>query len=457
MTWRRFLRQNPYLFALLLLTVLIIINASIQDNFFTLRAINGNFRVLLPLMILAVGQSLVIIGGGIDLSVGAMVSLVNAILVTMIMPESGVGGVAFAILVGCFAGMLAGAFNGLCVAYLRLQPIVTTYATSFIFAGLALLILPRPGGQLPRAMTRFYRSTPLEIPSRCVRHHRILLLIWALLRSSRYGQYLFATGSNADAAYTSGIPTALVKFSTYVGAGLLSAISALALTLGIGSGNPRIGDAMTLDSIVAVVLGGTRLSGGQGGIAGTIIGVAILGIIRSLISFANVPTWYQTLVNASIIVLALAGPGLWRLIRRPSMTLRSLKLNPALIALILAIALFFVGGLIRPGFVNVNQAVNILRLASLLGIVAAGQTLVIISGGEGIDLSVGAVVTLGAIMAFRFSNGQNELLILGLLAALLAGAIVGFHQRFGDCLLAYTTACYDTWGWRGWCKGLCWW
>ena len=314
MTWRRFLRQNPYLFALLLLIGLIAINASIQSNFFSLRAINGNFRVLLPLMILAVGQSLVIIGGGIDLSVGAMVSLVNAILVTLIVPESGAGGVVLALLVGCSAGMLAGAFNGLCVAYLRLQPIVTTYATSFIFSGLALLILPRPGGQLPRALTRFYRSTPLEIPLG-VYVIIVLLLLWALVRSSRFGQYLFATGSNADAAYTSGIPTALVKFSTYVGAGLLSAFAAFALTLGIGSGNPRIGDAMTLDSIVAVVLGGTRLSGGQGGIAGTIIGVAILGIIRSLISFANVPTWYQTLVNATIIVLALAGPGLWRLIR----------------------------------------------------------------------------------------------------------------------------------------------
>ena len=85
--------------------------------------------------------------------------------------------------------------------------------------------------------------------------------------------------------------------------------------MGIGTGNPRIGDGMTLDSIVAVVLGGTRLSGGQGGVAGTIVGVAILGIIRNLVSFANVPTWYQTLVNASIIVLALAGPGLWRLVR----------------------------------------------------------------------------------------------------------------------------------------------
>ncbi len=315
MSWQGFLRRNPYFFALVLLAFLVAINAGLQDNFFSPRAINGNFRVLLPLMILAVGQSLVIIGGGIDLSVGAMVSLVNAILVVLITPEAGAAGVAFAILVGCVAGALAGALNGLCVALLRLQPIVTTYAMSFVFAGLALLVLPRPGGQLPRALTSFYRSTPLGLPV-AVYAIVMLLLLWALVRSSRFGQYLFATGSRADAAYTSGVPVSLVRFSTYVAAGFFSALAALALTLGIGSGNPRIGDAMTLDSIVAVVLGGTRLSGGQGGVAGAILGVAILGIIRNLISFANVPTWYQTLVNATIIVLALAGPGLWRLLRR---------------------------------------------------------------------------------------------------------------------------------------------
>ena len=237
MSWRRFLRSNPYLFALLLLALLVAVNASLQSNFFSSRAVNGNFRVLLPLMIVAVGQGVVIIGGGIDLSVGAVVSLVNAVLVTLIVPESGVGGVAFAVVVGCAAGLLAGAFNGLCVAYLRLQPIVTTYATSFVFAGLALLILPRPGGQLPRAMTRFYRSTPLDVPLG-VYVVVVLLLLWGLVRSSRFGQYLFATGSDADAAYTSGIPVSLVKFTTYAAAGFLSALAALALTLGIGSGKP---------------------------------------------------------------------------------------------------------------------------------------------------------------------------------------------------------------------------
>jgi ribose transport system permease protein len=113
----------------------------------------------------------------------------------------------------------------------------------------------------------------------------------------------------------------------------------------------------------------------------------------------------------------------------------ALRLSPPLVALLLAIALFFLGGVLRPGFVNSNQAVNILRLASLLGIVAAGQTLVVMSGGEGIDLSVGAVVTLGAILTFRFSNGQNELMVVGLLIALLVGALIGFLNGIGIMLL----------------------
>jgi ribose transport system permease protein len=113
----------------------------------------------------------------------------------------------------------------------------------------------------------------------------------------------------------------------------------------------------------------------------------------------------------------------------------ALRLSPPLIALLLAIALFFLGGILRPGFVNSNQAVNILRLASLLGIVAAGQTLVVISGGEGIDLSVGAIVTLGAILTFRFSNGQNELMLVGLFIALIVGAFVGFLNGIGIMLL----------------------
>lgn len=110
------------------------------------------------------------------------------------------------------------------------------------------------------------------------------------------------------------------------------------------------------------------------------------------------------------------------------------KISPPLLALILAIFLYFFGGILKPGFVNVDQAINIVRLAAFLGIIAAGQTLVIISGGEGIDLSAGAVVTLGAILTFRISAGQDSQMVNGLLVALGAGATIGFINGLGITL-----------------------
>jgi ribose transport system permease protein len=306
--------NHPYLFALGLLAVAMGINFYLQPNLFQMRVFSGNLRIFLPLMILAAGQAVVIIGGGIDLSVGTMVSMVNAILVTWITRESTPPEILTAIAVGAAAGMTAGLFNGLCVSYLRLQPIVTTYATSFIYAGVALWVLPRPGGLMPSELTKLYRSNLLGLPL-ILWVAAFIILLWVGLRATRYGRYLFAVGGKPEAAYATGVPVSLVRLSTYVMAGLMAAFAALALTLTTGTGNPRIGDAMTLDSVVAVVLGGTRLSGGQGGIAGSLIGVVILGTIRNIISFSDVPTWWQTLVDALIIIGALAGPGVVKLVR----------------------------------------------------------------------------------------------------------------------------------------------
>jgi ribose transport system permease protein len=312
---KRFIAQNPFLFALLLLIIAVVVNYALQPNLFELRSLNRNLRGFLPAIILAVGQTIVVIGGGVDLSVGSIVSLVNAILVTLVTGESSNEQVVGAIIVACIAGALAGAVNGVCVAYLRLQPIVTTYATSILFAGLALLILPRPGGAIPESLEDLYRSTPLDIPF-AVYMIVLLALVWLLIRSTRFAQYLYATGGNASAAYTTGVPVNRIRLTTYILSGVFAALAGLALTLLTSSGNPRSGIDMTLPSIVAVVLGGTRLSGGQGGAIGTIFAVIILGLIRNIISFANIDSWWQTLVNALIIVVALAGPGIVVLLRR---------------------------------------------------------------------------------------------------------------------------------------------
>ncbi len=191
---------SPFLSALLLFLITLAANFYLQPNLFELRSLNSNLRIFLPAMLLAAGQAIVVIGGGIDLSVGAMASMINAVLVTVILPESSPSTVLLGLLIGCAIGVLAGSVNGLAISYMRLQPIVTTYASSFIFTGIAVYILPRPGGKLPADLPRLYRSTPGNIPF-AVYVIIGIILFWLLVRSIRYGQYLFAVG---------GLPTPLV-------------------------------------------------------------------------------------------------------------------------------------------------------------------------------------------------------------------------------------------------------
>ncbi len=316
LNWQDVSYRNPYLFALLLLVIAIAVNFILQPNLFDRTTLNNNMRVFLPLIFLSAGEAVVILGGGIDISVGAIVSVINALLATQIGLKGDPGQAVLWMIIALIVGMLAGAINGFFVAYLRLQPIITTYATSFLYAGVALFILPNPGGGVPSEFTVFYReATPLGMP---LAFYLIffIVLAWYVTRQTRYGRYLFAVGGKVDAAYETGVPVSAVQFSTYVVSGLMAAFGGIAITLLTGSGNAGVGDALTLQAITAVVIGGTILSGGKGGIAGAIIGAIILGLIRNIISFANVESWWQTFVNAAIIVLALAMPGLISLFRR---------------------------------------------------------------------------------------------------------------------------------------------
>ncbi|NWG20853.1 MAG: ABC transporter permease [Chloroflexi bacterium] len=314
--WQDVTYRNPYLFALLLLIIALAVNILLQPNLVASATLNSNMRVFLPLILVAIGQAVVMIGGGIDISVGAIVSVVNALLATQIGINGDPGTATIMMGAALFVGMGAGAFNGLFVAYLRLQPIITTFASSFLFAGLALFILPNPGGGVPSLFTAFYRETILLGLPLALYVIALTLAAWALVRQTRYGRYLYAVGGKPDAAYETGVPVRAVQFSSYVVSGLMAALGGIAITLLTGSGNAQVGDPLTLSSITAAVIGGTPLSGGAGGIAGPIMGAVILGLVRNIISFANVETWWQTFVNAAIIVLALAMPGIINLVRR---------------------------------------------------------------------------------------------------------------------------------------------
>jgi ribose transport system permease protein len=312
---RRQISRQYYPFSLLLLLVVILINSYLQANFYKPAVLNGFFRTILPLVILSAGQTVVIVGGGIDLSSGAIASLVNVIMASLMGVNASPSQVVVAVLVGLVVGALAGAVNGFCVAYLRFQPLVTTFATTSIFSGIALFILPVPGGGVPEYMIDIYSSHPLGIP---LAAWAILLvfLAWLALRSTSYGRYLNAVGGNSISAYMSGVPVARVQFSMYMFSGLMAGVCALALTLTAGTGDPLIGGGMTLNSIVAVVLGGTSLAGGAGGVGGSLMGAFIISIIHNLISFANISNWWQTLAYGLIVVFALVGPGMVNQLRK---------------------------------------------------------------------------------------------------------------------------------------------
>ncbi len=314
--WNYLMTRYPALFALIFLTVALVTNFILQPNMFAGDTLNSNLRVFLPVILMAVGQAVVIIGGGIDISVGSIVSIVNAILATQVGLNGSAEDMWKFILISLVVGLLAGAINGFFIAFLRLQPIITTYATSFLYAGFALFILPNPGGGIPAQFAQFYRSsTPLGIPL-TVYVIAVVLLLWVYIRSTRFGNFLFAVGGKASAAYETAVPVTWVQFSTYAISGVMSAFAGIAITLLSGAGNAEIGAAMTLNSITAVVIGGTMMSGGVGGVAGPIMGAITLGILQNVISFAHIDTWWETLVKASIIVLALAAPGVINLFQR---------------------------------------------------------------------------------------------------------------------------------------------
>jgi len=314
--WALWTTRYPALFAFVLFVIAIVINLILQPNMFAKETLNSNMRVFLPIILLSVGQAIVLLGGGIDISVGGVVAIVNTVLATRVGLDGSPEKMWQYIFVSLFAGLLAGAINGFFVSYLRLQPIITTYATSFLYAGFALFILPNPGGGVPANVAALYRNTtPLGLPL-AFYVIAIVLLIWIYISSTRYGKYLYAVGGRPQAAYETAVPVTWVQFSTYVISGFMAALAGIAITMLSGSGNADIGGPMTLNSITAVVIGGNAMSGGVGGVAGPILGAITLGIIQNIISFANINTWWETLVKATIIVVALAAPGIINLFRR---------------------------------------------------------------------------------------------------------------------------------------------
>ncbi|HQT77928.1 MAG TPA: ABC transporter permease [Rhodopila sp.] len=268
----------------------------------------------MPLALAAIGQTIVVLTRGIDLSVGGVIDLTNA-LAAIFLPGSVLHMIIVSILI-IVAGGLAGLVNGLIVGLGRLQPIVVTLATLSIFQGLAIRVLPQPGGSVPTGYTEFLVNT--SGPTALL-FLGLAALGWMVLRRSRLGVDLFAVGNDEPAAIALGVRAMRTKILAYTIGGMLYAVAGLFLAANATGGDATTGDDYTLTSIVAVVLGGVNLFGGRGSAVGAICGAFITTMIVNILFFAHINPLYQSFYEGLFLVIAVVFGGLiGRLVRRGS-------------------------------------------------------------------------------------------------------------------------------------------
>lgn len=297
--WRELLGRFGLLLAFIAMTVVL---AFLSDRFLTVPNIINVLRQISVNALIAFGMTVVIIGAGIDLSVGSLLAFAGAI-----MAGTAVAGLdpALSILAGLLTGVVLGAFNGAFVAYGRIAPFVVTLAGLTIFRGMTLVYTGgRPISGLPEAFFVLGNASFLRVPVPVWIMVLFLLLTHFILRRTSLGRSIYAVGGNEEAARLSGIRVPRVQLFTYAYSGLGAALAALVLTGRLNSAQPTAGTGYELDAIAAVVVGGTSLAGGRGHVWGTLLGALIIGVLNNGMNLLNVSSFYQQIVKGGVILAA---------------------------------------------------------------------------------------------------------------------------------------------------------
>ena len=289
----------------------------------TIPAQWGSFDVqslaidVLPFALVAMAQAVVIISGGIDLSVGSMMGLINVLSATYMLADVATATpVSFAkalVIAGLLVLLAAaiGALTGSIITITGVADIIVTLAMLFILAGAALAVLEVPGGGAPLEFTKLgvgYTLTPW-LPTALV-ILAVVLLLWTPLRWSKPGLALYAVGSSKQAAFLSGISVAKTRIGSYALGGALAGLGGLALTATSGIGDPLSGQFYTLNSVAAVVLGGVALIGGIGGLIGPVAAAFVLTLVKSVLILRGVDQNWAQVIQGSLIVLVVMIGGL---------------------------------------------------------------------------------------------------------------------------------------------------
>jgi len=295
-------RRNSWTIALLgLMVVFFAITKALQPRYGA-PELQGFAISVLPIAFAAVAQAIVVISGGIDLSVGSMMALASVVSAVLMKGQSDL--TALVIVIATLGlGIVLGLINGGLIVVTRVPDIVVTLAMSFVWAGTALLVLHTPGGGAAKWLMDLISDAYVTewLPRALVLLVVLVAVIWVPIRRSTLGLSLYAIGSNRLAAFRSGVSVGRTKLLAYALTGLFSAMGGLALTASTGIGSPVPG-SYTIQSIAAIVLGGVSLAGGRGGVVGPVVAVIILAFIRTDLTFIGVNPNLGTTIQGVILI-----------------------------------------------------------------------------------------------------------------------------------------------------------
>jgi ribose transport system permease protein len=296
-------RQGLWLVPLVLAVLLAIALTLRTSQFLTSENLLNLVAQAMPLTITAIGQLFVILVGGLDLSVGSVISFTTAVLA--------LGAPGYVLVPAVFLlAALIGLTNGFAVTRLNVHPIIATLAMQYIVLGITRVLRPVAGGTVPDVVIASVSGSFLGLPMPVYWGIVVIILAWKLLYGSRFGLHLFAIGGGMaagteDAARNFGIATKRNIMLAYVACSCFAALAGVFLAGRIVSGDPNVGLLFELDAITAVAIGGTQLSGGIGSLHGTIIGSVVLALLSNGMNLLNVSPFVQTVIKGGILLFVI--------------------------------------------------------------------------------------------------------------------------------------------------------
>lgn len=299
---------TPQLFSvftiLILLAVTFLSMCAYSESYKHMQNISKLIVQCIPLAVVSLGQTLVVISGGIDLSLGATISLTTTIAARLMNVDSPAQ-IALAVLAMFAAAALVGLINGVGVNLIRVPPLITTLCMSTVLQGVALWIMPVPGGKVNREFATFVMQKWGVLSMPLILLALAYLAVHFLLYRTRTGVHLYAIGKNPRIAASMGVKFRGVSVRAYVIAALLAALTGLLLACRMRVGDPLVGTNYTMDSITAAAIGGTSLAGGVGLISGSVLGSFLIGMLSNMMNILGVDQFYQYVLKGSLLVLAM--------------------------------------------------------------------------------------------------------------------------------------------------------